>query len=119
MSDDLSRQDSDYYWPDGSLKWTHPRNVEHLILLVSQDELTDLPEYREQRADFDAECSSCTEDFAEKCPKSERPCGHHCNHSWDQDQCCWCGKEFGETCDHGQGVTDYCLPCGRINGGGQ
>lgn len=44
------------------------------------------------------DCSSCGEDSCKpnECPKSRRPCGHHCNCSWSQDQCCWCGKEFGE-----------------------
>jgi len=23
-----------------------------------------------------------------------------------------------EVCEHGEGLTDYCLPCGRVNGGG-
>lgn len=41
----------------------------------------------------DPDCSSCGEDN-EPCPKSERPCGHHCNHSWSHDACCWCGKEW-------------------------
>ena len=31
-----------------------------------------------------------------ECPKSERPCGHHCNCSWIHDCCHWCGVEFGE-----------------------
>lgn len=29
-----------------------------------------------------------------KCPKSKRGCGHHCNHSWTHDSCCWCGSVF-------------------------
>lgn len=42
------------------------------------------------------ECGSCDYPGAEKewCPKSERPCGHHCNCSWTHDVCCWCNKEF-------------------------
>lgn len=46
--------------------------------------------------DLDVDCTSCLEQFPERCPESKRSCGHHCNHSWDQDQCCWCLKEFGE-----------------------
>jgi hypothetical protein len=45
------------------------------------------------------ECSSCGEEFEEGdefCPNSRRPCGHHCNHSWTHDKCCWCEREFGE-----------------------
>ena len=34
-----------------------------------------------------------------ECPNSQRPCGHHCNHSWSHDSCCWCGKEFSEDID--------------------
>lgn len=43
-------------------------------------------------------CITCEEtDFIdEACPKSERVCGHHCNHSWTHDECCWCGKHFDE-----------------------
>ena len=42
------------------------------------------------------DCSSC----GEECPKheclfSKRPCGHHCNHSWSHEVCCWCGKRWG------------------------
>lgn len=46
----------------------------------------------------DSDCSSCGEEScpANECPKSQRACGHHCNHSWSHDECCWCGKEFGE-----------------------
>ena len=43
------------------------------------------------------DCVSCPEGEPEdECPKSLRSCGHHCNHSWDQDKCHWCGVEFGE-----------------------
>ena len=41
-------------------------------------------------------CISCDEEFDEKCPKSKKPCGHHCNHSWTHDKCCYCNEEFGE-----------------------
>jgi hypothetical protein len=45
------------------------------------------------------ECATCTELGAEhqpdECPKSKRSCGHHCNHSWESDICCWCGTEIG------------------------
>lgn len=45
-------------------------------------------------------CSSCGEYFGdadiEYCKKSKRKCGHHCNHIWSHDKCCWCGIEFGE-----------------------
>jgi hypothetical protein len=44
-------------------------------------------------------CISCEEDPDPddpidydnyKCPKSKRPCGHHCNHPWNLEECCWC-----------------------------
>lgn len=41
------------------------------------------------------ECGSCGESPLNECPKSQRPCGHHCNHVWIHDACDWCGKEFG------------------------
>lgn len=34
-------------------------------------------------------------DEVETCPKSEKPCGHHCNHSWSHEHCHYCGKEWG------------------------
>lgn len=55
-------------------------------------------------ADFiDSECISCEDDPDPfnpihdnyKCPKSKRPCGHHCNHSWTHEKCCWCSRELG------------------------
>lgn len=43
------------------------------------------------------DCISCGECGAEAdCPRSHRFCGHHCNHSWSHDACCWCGAEWGE-----------------------
>jgi len=53
---------------------------------------------------LDEVCISCEEDPDPddpmdydnyKCPCSKRPCGHHCNHSWSHEECCWCGQEFG------------------------
>lgn len=42
-------------------------------------------------------CHSCEEELPRgECPKSTRECGHHCNHSWSQDTCHWCGVTFGE-----------------------
>ncbi len=43
------------------------------------------------------DCIACGEKSPMgECPKSNRGCGHHCNHAWTHDECCWCGKEFGE-----------------------
>lgn len=45
----------------------------------------------------DPECLSCEREMPRgECACSERPCGHHCNHSWTKDFCHWCGFEFGE-----------------------
>ncbi|NUS01979.1 MAG: hypothetical protein HOV97_05380 [Nonomuraea sp.] len=45
-----------------------------------------------------AQCASCGEAGVEQdeCPASNRPCGHHCNHVWEHDECCWCLTRFGE-----------------------
>lgn len=41
------------------------------------------------------ECDSCAEGDPEgECPDSERPCGHHCNHIWEQDCCHWCKGSY-------------------------
>lgn len=42
------------------------------------------------------DCISCGENDPVQCPKSQRACGHHCNHSWSHDECCWCHMIFGE-----------------------
>lgn len=48
------------------------------------------------------ECLACAEDPThaqfplKECPKSLRPCGHHCNCSWVHDCCHWCGGETSE-----------------------
>lgn len=44
---------------------------------------------------IDDECLDCEEGMEDKCPESKRSCGHHCNHAWTHDKCCWCGEEFG------------------------
>jgi hypothetical protein len=46
---------------------------------------------------IDNTCTSCHENAPQnECPKSERDCGHHCNHSWSHEECCWCNKTWGE-----------------------
>ena len=53
---------------------------------------------------MDEECLSCEEDPDPSdpmdydhytCAQSKRPCGHHCNHAWSHEECCWCGFVFG------------------------
>lgn len=42
-------------------------------------------------------CDSCGEGYPEKeCPKSLRPCGHHCNCLEYNGGCHWCGAETSE-----------------------
>jgi len=49
-------------------------------------------------------CFSCGQEMpTEQCPNSKRRCGHHCNCSWEQDECCWCGERFGEAAEGGEG----------------
>lgn len=56
--------------------------------------------YGDQSMNKFTDCGSCTEEIPfNECPKSQRACGHHCNHSWEQDECCWCGQIFGEEID--------------------
>lgn len=52
-------------------------------------------------------CATCSEDPdhvaypLNECPKSLRPCGHHCNCLWEQDVCHWCRAEVSED---GEGI---------------
>jgi hypothetical protein len=43
-------------------------------------------------------CLSCETPEARRneCPRSTRICGHHCNCSWTQDICHFCGAEVNE-----------------------
>lgn len=44
------------------------------------------------------DCLSCGEGMPrDECPHSKLTCGHHCNHSWTHNTCCWCGKDFNST----------------------
>lgn len=52
-------------------------------------------------------CYSCGEDQRlGECPKSKRACGHHCNCSWVNDLCHWCGKEFGAQSEEETTMTE-------------
>jgi len=45
----------------------------------------------------ESECLACLEGVPKhECSFSKRKCGHHCNHSWTHDYCCWCNKEIAE-----------------------
>lgn len=64
------------------------------------DDLSEQSTSETTRQDIGGECISCDcgDEMGEHefCPKSRRACGHHCNHSWTHDHCCWCGQEWGE-----------------------
>jgi hypothetical protein len=48
----------------------------------------------------DERCDSCRESLrTDVCPSSLKTCGHHCNHSWSHERCCWCGREWGDELD--------------------
>jgi hypothetical protein len=72
-------------------------------------------------ADAVDDCNSCAEEMPEgDCSKSQRPCGHHCNHSWTHDACCWCGQEWGEEAleapealTEGHEPNCHCEACGQ------
>lgn len=50
-------------------------------------------------------CVSCGEGMPHnECPTSKRLCGHHCDCSWTQDICDWCGATFGDVDDPDFGV---------------
>jgi hypothetical protein len=42
------------------------------------------------------ECASCGifVDNELGCADSRKACGHHCNHSWTHDECCWCDMKW-------------------------
>jgi hypothetical protein len=43
----------------------------------------------------DDDCYSCEQETeSDECELSERSCGHHCNHSWTHEECCWCGETW-------------------------
>lgn len=46
---------------------------------------------------MEEECAACPEGIPKgECKQSKRPCGHHCNCSFEHDHCHWCDKWFGE-----------------------
>lgn len=55
----------------------------------------------QEHTESDVSCTTCDEEGAEdvqcfdgsKCAQAKRDCGHHCNHVWTHDVCCWCGYE--------------------------
>lgn len=53
------------------------------------------------------ECLTCGElaGAEGECPRSKRPCGHHCNCSWIHDCCHWCGAEMDEDGEYQVGAV--------------
>ena len=92
------------------------RALDHAVVLlpmsgpVSTSPETGPPEDQKRTEE---DCVSCGEETPrDECPKSERPCGHHCNHSWSHDACDWCGESFS-----GNDVPgEPCQPIGCDNG---
>lgn len=65
------------------------------------------PATQDQDEAHEEVCSSCGNgDPENECPKSKRSCGHHCNHSWTHDVCCWCGMEFGDDASDQQAARE-------------
>jgi hypothetical protein len=56
-----------------------------------------------------SQCVTCTDPTTGvegECPRSERRCGHHCNHVWNQDVCHWCQAEVD---DAGTIIPNYAM----------
>ena len=86
--------------------WINPRSggryvsfrTEHgpTRLGIHDDVLIEQADVGAQTDDGRGMCFACRENLPEgECPDSKRPCGHHSNESWDQDQCFWCGEAWG------------------------
>lgn len=89
--DHFIRNEGGYYACDCG-GWSS-RTLDRLAFAEHVSELVIRP--CEEQARTDVECGSCGEGTpAGECPKSKRPCGHHCNHVWTHDTCDWCGIEF-------------------------
>lgn len=66
------------------------------ILSTSRIVMT-IKKVSEQECANPEDCLECGDSIEkDPCPKSKKPCGHHCNHSWTHDVCCYCGKLWGE-----------------------
>lgn len=63
-----------------------------------------LDDLQEHLCSTEDECLSCAQGIRgeSRCPESNRDCGHHCNCSWEQDHCHWCGEQFGENSKGGR-----------------
>lgn len=53
-----------------------------------------MPDSPQQKTRTMADCDSCGDGDHELCPNSKSRCGHHCNHSWSHERCCWCEKTW-------------------------
>lgn len=59
-----------------------------------------LERYSPEKSDLDCiTCEALLNEPIDRCPKSRKKCGHHCDHAWTHDQCCWCRAVFGDEDD--------------------
>lgn len=65
-----------------------------LLSLERRVERHDNPPHMASYSKID--CHSCGEPNQSECLEARWACGHHCNHSWSHDRCCWCEVGFGE-----------------------
>ena len=58
--------------------------------------MNEINETIKRKNDQDCDCISCEEGLpTNECLNSKRKCGHHCNHAFTHDSCCWCNYIFG------------------------
>ena len=92
----LSTKDAETFYNNSGLIQD---DLPHLSVSIREQLMTGTHDACWQRMVDEGECGTCGEgeEFAkDECPKSQRSCGHHCNHSWTHDSCCWCGMTWGE-----------------------
>ena len=89
---DESGDDSPECW----VWWEEKRQVG--VVYTAREALILWWEYIQNRPIQPSDCSSCLEGGIPRneCPQSKRECGHHCNHAWSHEHCCWCDQEVGE-----------------------
>lgn len=102
----LVRKVIDELWDAALAECAAQTRCEHLVLGPG--------EFLASVLDRDRECLTCGgygDDPDADCLDSKSACGHHCNCSWTQDSCCWCGVRFGGDDERSQHVVH--LPSGN------
>lgn len=80
------------------------------LRVVVREEIARALEERVSHPDaLDNDCLECSESDAQECPRSLKPCGHHCNHVWTHDACHYCGYKVPNDDDPG-GVREPAAP---------